>query len=74
VLPPEVQQFFIPSRASGGVLYRPMLLGSAKVYYQDAKSGVDEEDPACYLCPIGSGPVAVDWDAGGRDGSQRGRP
>ena len=63
VLPPEIQQYFIAARATGKLEYRPMLLGSAKVYYQDAKAGVDEEDPACYLCPIAGGPVSVDWDA-----------
>jgi hypothetical protein len=39
-----------------------MLLGSGKVYYQDAKLGVDLEVPAAYLVPMGSGPVIVDFE------------
>jgi len=62
VLPAEIAQYFIPARASSGITYRPSLLGSAKVYYQDSKSGVDQDVPAMYLVPLGEGPVVADWD------------
>lgn len=62
VLPAEIPQYFIPSRTTGSVIYKPMLLASGKVYYQDAKAGVDQEVPVCSLVPFGSGPVIVDWD------------
>ncbi len=62
VLPAEIPQYFIPARASSGIEYRPALLGSGKVYYQDAKSGIDQDVPAMYLVPLGDGPVVADWD------------
>jgi hypothetical protein len=62
ILPAEIKQFFIPARASSGVTYAPVLLGSAKVYYQDAKSGVDQDVPTVCTVPFGDGPVLVDWD------------
>ncbi|MGE0481234.1 MAG: ATP-binding protein [Phycisphaerae bacterium] len=64
VLPPDVAQFFIPARARGAgeVLYRPLLLGCAKVYFADAKLGVQCDQAALYVATISNGPVAVDWD------------
>lgn len=65
ILPPEIPQYFVPIRSrsgAGAVTYRPMLLGSAKVYYADAKLGVDQDVPACMLASITAGPVAVDWE------------
>jgi hypothetical protein len=69
VLPPEIPQFFVPSKVAitagvkGGLTYRPMVLGSAKVYYSDAKAKVEQEVAACFLAEITPGPVLVDWDA-----------
>jgi len=66
VLPPDIPQYFIPLRGavpSGGTLvYKPMLLGSGKVYFSDAKTGVDQTAMVSYLAEIGAGPVVVDWD------------
>lgn len=64
VLPPDIAQFFIPARTRGAdeVVYRPMLLGCAKVYFADAKLGVQWDQAAMYVATISSGPVAVDWD------------
>ena len=61
VLPPDVPQYFIPSRGSAGH-YRPMLLGLAKVYFADAKSGVEAEESISLMASISSGPVPVDWE------------
>jgi hypothetical protein len=66
VLPPDVPQFFVPSRASGPLVYVPMLLGSAKIYYSDAKLGVDEELSAAWLVPLGTGAVVADFDHAAR--------
>lgn len=62
VLPPDVPQYFIPARSNGPVTYRPMVLGSARVTYSDAKAGVDTELSVTLLCPIEAGPVPVDWE------------
>jgi hypothetical protein len=67
VLPPDIPQYFLPLRgappAGTTVLYKPMVLGSAKVYFNDPKSGVDLDQQVSYLAAVGSGPVAVDWDS-----------
>ncbi len=67
VLPPEVPQYFVPYRGTRqpGVelLYRPALIGFAKVVFADAKLGVDQEQVVARMATLGSGPVPVDWDA-----------
>ncbi|MBL8875245.1 MAG: ATP-binding protein [Phycisphaerae bacterium] len=62
VLPSDIPQYFLPSRASGSVTYVPMLLGLSRIYYSDTKSGVDQEVSASLLTPFVKGPVAIDWD------------
>lgn len=64
-LPPEIPQYFIPARAidAGSRLeYRPMLMGLAKVYYVDAKAGVDQDTAQTVLCPLREGAVVAQWD------------
>jgi hypothetical protein len=62
VLPPEIKQYFVPARSTEPV-YKPMLLGAAKVSFVDAKAGVDETRELLYLAPVTDGAVAVNWDA-----------
>lgn len=62
VLPPEISQYFLPARTTAAVTYHPMVLGTAKVFFADAKSGIDEEVPVNLVVPIESGPIAVDWE------------
>ncbi len=62
VLPPEIPQYFIPSRAAGSITYVPMVLGLSKVYYNDSKTGIDQEVSASLLAAFASGPVVIDWD------------
>ncbi len=65
VLPPDVPQFFIPTRSSrpsgSSLAYAPMILGLGSIYYSDPGQGVDQEADASLLAPIASGPVPVDW-------------
>ena len=67
VLPPDIAQQFVPVRAgapAGAVLeYQPMLLGAASVRFADKKSGPDVSRDCLILAPIGTGAVAVGWDA-----------
>ncbi|MGE3106823.1 MAG: ATP-binding protein [Phycisphaerales bacterium] len=66
VLPPDVPQYFLPRRgivpAGTTLLYKPMLLGTAKVYFADAKAGVDTNVLTAHVAGIEAGVVAVDWD------------
>lgn len=62
VLPPDVPQYFLPVRTQTPINYRPMVLGSVRVAYADSKSGIDTELSMTLLCPVDTGPVAVDWE------------
>lgn len=62
VLPSDIPQYFVPSRAPGPVTYVPMLLGLSRIYYSDTRAGVDEEVSASLLVKFAKGPVAIDWD------------
>lgn len=66
VLPPDVPQYFLPLRgivpSGASLVYKPMLLGTGKVYFTDAKTGVDTNVLTSFLASIAGGIVAVDWD------------
>ncbi|HSQ19833.1 MAG TPA: ATP-binding protein, partial [Blastocatellia bacterium] len=63
---PDVLQFFIPKRggppAGSTLLYRPMLLGAAKVSFVDAKLGINESRDLRYLATFGNEAMPVNWD------------
>jgi len=62
----EVPQFFIPIRGSvpGGssLLYRPMVLGAAKVNFVDAKTKVDVTQDVVSLTAVTDEAVPVAWE------------
>jgi outer membrane murein-binding lipoprotein Lpp len=65
MVPPEVQQQFIPARsgpAGATLVYEPRVLGAAKVRFTDPKSGLDTTSDLVYLAPISDGAVPIDWD------------
>lgn len=62
VLPPEIPQYFVASRASGTVTYVPMLLGLSRIYYSDSKVGMEADVAASMLVSFENGPIAIDWD------------
>lgn len=63
VLPPDIQQFFLPVRATSGVTYQPMLYGSADVQFLDPKRGVDETRKVNIMAPMmAEGATTVNWD------------
>jgi len=67
VLPPEIMQYYIPVRSSGGtdarLSYHPMLLGTAEVRYSDSKT-IDMTQQLAFLTNIADGPVDLDWSQG----------
>ncbi len=66
ILPPDVPQYFIPIRVArtqgAQLVYHPMLLGTAKVYFSDPKLNIDLHRPEALLTPIQAGPLAADWE------------
>jgi hypothetical protein len=66
VLPPEITQYYIPVRSSGGtnakLSYHPMLLGVTEVRYSNSKT-VDMTQQLTLLSAITDGPVSLDWSA-----------
>ena len=65
VVPPDVPEFFIPRRgplaAGATLLYRPALLGVARLHYADKKAGVDHWETLGLLRPIGEEMPADVW-------------
>lgn len=62
VLPPDIEQHFLPVRATGGVTYVPALLGVAQVRFTDAKTKVDHSIEAKFCALVEDGPVCVNWE------------
>jgi hypothetical protein len=65
VLPPEVEQYFMPVRGSSPagaeLVYQPSLLGAAQVRFVETKPRVDSARDLVLLAPLRDGPAAVDW-------------
>ena len=63
ILPPGIEQYFLPSRSSiGERVYQPFLLGAAEIHFADPKTGVNSTRSVVLLAPIVDGPVTVDWE------------
>ena len=58
IVDPAIEQFFVP----GGDRYVPMLVGTARISYSDAKLGLDESRDVTVVTPISDAAVAVNWD------------
>lgn len=56
VLPPEIEEYFMPCRESISpgekLVYRPALLGSAKVHYANAKLAIDTRESLAVLVDV----------------------
>jgi hypothetical protein len=68
VLPPGIEQFFIPRSSAGSraPIYSPVILGAARIGFSDAKLGIDAMRDIVYAAPISTGALAVDWVAARR--------
>jgi Helicase HerA, central domain len=57
VMPPDVPEFFIPRQApldaGVAILYRPVLVGIARLHYADKKTGIDFWETLGLLQPVG---------------------
>jgi hypothetical protein len=66
VLPPDVPQYVVPLRgprpAGGTLVYRPFVIGAARVRFLDSKLNVDLGRDQIWMAPITDEPVPVNWD------------
>jgi hypothetical protein len=66
VLPPEVPQYFVPVRsnrpAGAALVYRPGLLGAARVYFRDAKLGAEQSEEVRLLLALNDDDAPVEWE------------
>lgn len=66
ILPPDIQQYFVPARGSkpagNSLLYKPVVFGAAQVHFTDVKSGIDTQDDSTAFAEITDDPVPVNWD------------
>ena len=66
VVPPDVPEFFIPRRGQSDVgsvlLYRPSILGVARLHYADKKTGIDHWETLGLLRPMVEELPADIWD------------
>jgi hypothetical protein len=67
VMPPDVPEFFVPrrarSRAGESLVYRPSLLGVARLHYTDRKPGVDYWETIALVRRIEDAMPGEPWDA-----------
>jgi hypothetical protein len=61
VVPPGIEEFFVPAAARGPVRYTPVVLGAAQVAFTDPKLNVAEQREVLYAASIREGAVPVDW-------------
>ena len=67
VVPPDVPEFFVPrrarARAGESLLYRPALLGIARLHYAERKAAVDYWETLALVRRIDETMVNEPWDA-----------
>ena len=64
VLPPGIEQFFIPRGSASSaqpLVYSPVVLAAVRIGFSDTKLGVDEVRDVVYAASVNDGPVAIDW-------------
>jgi hypothetical protein len=67
VLPPGIQQFFVPAAAGAPVSrYTPVVIGAARVGFVDARLGIDEVRDVLYAAPFSQGAIGLDWAGASR--------
>ncbi len=66
ILPPEVKQYYLPSRVRFGPdatpTYVAKLIGIVDVHIRDRKRAIETDETLTFLTPIETGPEPVDWE------------
>ena len=61
VVPPDIEQYVVPSEESSALPHVPVILGGARVTFTDSKLKIDTTRDVLYAVPIADGAVPVDW-------------
>ncbi len=65
VLPPQIQQVYLPVyKSSDRLVYSPSVIGVAEVFYNSAKHNVAASKSYTIVTPILDGAVTIDWSQG----------
>ncbi len=63
VLPPEIDQYFLPVRgAATQIVYSPVAIGAAQLHFLDDKNAVDITRDLIFTTPITDDAVGANWD------------
>ncbi len=60
ILPPDVDQRFLPARRAGSLVYRPHVFGAARVHFVNTRKGLQHEDTVTAMAPLRDG-EPLDW-------------
>jgi hypothetical protein len=61
-VPADVPEYFLAATAAGeSLLYKPMVMGSAKLHFVDAKLALDQWQTTAYLAPLSDDGTDVLW-------------
>ena len=61
LLPPNVKQYFVPSKVENATYY-PFVLGAAQPRFSSPKYKIDSAKTLRLLAEIGDGPIPISWD------------
>jgi hypothetical protein len=62
-LPPDVPEYFLAATTAGeALIYKPMVMGTVKLHFVDAKLSLDQWQTTSYLAPLSDDGSAVLWD------------
>ena len=65
VLPPEVNEVFLPFRRAAGlseVVYQPGLLAFGTVHFVDTRKGLAAQEPMALLASLEESALGIDWE------------
>ena len=62
-LPADVPEYFLSAtRGSGAIEYRPMIMGTGRLHFIDAKLGLDQWTTSAWLAPLGDDGKSAAWN------------
>jgi hypothetical protein len=74
LLPPELPEYFLAAKPGDGAPdYRPMVMGTAKLHFVDAKLGLDQWATTLWLAPLSDDGKQALWAEGGAQDELRSR-